>query len=285
MTTAYGNGVPDEEKLAAFLALAAQHGFAVPQEPGDPRALNALLGRLQGHAQQRALNQLLLRAMMQAIYQPENIGHYGLAAEHYLHFTSPIRRYPDLVVHRILKGILAKKLKEKDIERLSATLPAIALHTSGRERVAMEAEREVVLLKKIQFMLDRVGEEFDGFITGVTPHGFFVELVELFVEGMVAVATLPSDFYRYVEQQHALMGEHGRRVFRIGDKVRVRVALVSTERKQIDFVLAETAVQEPRDSRGKPEEYPRIPVKGKRPKSGAKQEGFRKGAGRRGKGR
>ena len=278
---------PDLAKLNEFSEFIHNFGyeFRIIGDSIEPREFQRILEDAQGKPEERMINEVLLRSMKQARYTAENLGHFGLAAPCYTHYTSPIRRYPDLVVHRILKGILSKKLKEKDIERLAATLPEIALHTSGRERVAMEAEREVVLLKKIQFMLDRVGEEFDGFITGVTPHGFFVELVELFVEGMVAVATLPSDFYRYVEQQHALMGEHGRRVFRIGDKVRVRVALVSTERKQIDFVLAETAVQEPRDSRGKPEEYPRIPVKGKRPKSGAKQEGFRKGAGRRGKGR
>ena len=128
----------------------------------------------------------------------------------------------------------------------------------------MEAEREIVLLKKIQFMRDKLGEEFDGFITGVTPYGFHVELVDLFVEGMVHVSLLPQDFYRYLEKQHTLVGEHTGRVFRIGDKIRVTVANVSTEKKQIDFVLAETGARTaPMVS--SVEEYPKIPVKGKRP--------------------
>ena len=278
---------PDLAKLNEFSEFIHNFGyeFRIIGDSIEPREFQTILEDALGKPEERMINEVLLRSMKQARYAAENLGHFGLAAPCYTHFTSPIRRYPDLVVHRILKGVLAKKLKEKDIERLAETLPEIALHTSGRERVAMEAEREVVLLKKIQFMLDRVGEEFDGFISGVTQHGFFVELVELFVEGMVHVTTLPSDFYRYVELQHALMGEHGRRVFRIGDRVRVRVAQVSTERKQIDFVLAEMAVQEPRDSRWQPEEYPKIPVKGKRPKFGTKKGGTNKGAGRRGKGR
>jgi ribonuclease R len=130
----------------------------------------------------------------------------------------------------------------------------------------MEAEREIVDLKKMQFMQDKVGEEYDGFITGVIVHGFFVELVEMFVEGMVHVSTLPRDYYNYVEKQHALVGERSREVFRIGDRVRVRVANVSLEKKQIDFVWVKTASAAAKCTEN--EEYPRIPVTGKRPRCG-----------------
>ena len=273
---------PDLVKLNDFSDFIHNFGyeFKISGDNVEPKQFQSLLEAAMGKHEERMINEMLLRSMKQARYAAENMGHFGLAAQCYTHFTSPIRRYPDLVVHRILKDVLAKKLKEKDIERLATTLPEIALYTSGRERLAMEAEREIVRLKKIQFMQDKVGEEFDGFITGVTPHGFFVELVELFVEGMVHVSTLPQDFYRFVEKHHTLAGEHGRRVFRIGDRVRVRVARVSTERKQIDFVLAEFALTESRDSRWRPEEYPKVPVKGKRPKFAAKKGGHRKGPGK-----
>src|SRR6266545_1829396 len=207
---------------------------------------------------------MLLRSMKQARYAAENIGHFGLAAPCYTHFTSPIRRYPDLVVHRILKALISGGLKEKEKAHLADTLPEVANHTSTSERTAMEAEREIVLLKKVQFMRDKLGEEFDAFISGVSAHGFYVELVELFVEGMVHVTTLPHDFYRYLEKQHTLIGEHGRAVFRIGDRIRVRLVRVSTERKQLDFVLAERKDSAPAGILSAAEEYPKIPVKGKR---------------------
>jgi ribonuclease R len=257
---------PDLAKLNDFSEFIRGFGyeFRVEGDLVDPREFQRLLAEADGKPEERMINEMLLRSMKQARYSAENLGHFGLAAPCYTHFTSPIRRYPDLVVHRILKGILSGKLKDRERERLAATLPEIGVHTSTRERVAMEAEREIVLLKKIQFMRDRIGEEFDGFITGVTPYGFYVELVELFVEGMVPVATLPQDFYQYMEKQHSLVGEHSRRVFRLGDRVRVRLARVSTERKQIDFVLAEQSGAEPGGFLTADERYPKIPVRGKR---------------------
>jgi ribonuclease R len=257
---------PDLAKLSDFSEFIRGFGyeFRVEGEAVDPREFQRLLAEAHGKPEEKMINEMLLRSMKQARYAAENLGHFGLAAPCYTHFTSPIRRYPDLVVHRILKGTLSGKLKERERERLADTLPEIAIHTSMRERVAMEAEREIVLLKKIQFMRDRVGEEFDGFITGVTQYGFFVELVELFVEGMVPVTALPPDFYQYLERQHTLMGEHSRAVFRLGDPVRVRLVRVSTERKQIDFVLAGQGDVAPGDFLTADERYPKIPVRGKR---------------------
>ncbi|RII25181.1 MAG: ribonuclease R [Geobacter sp.] len=260
---------PDQEKLRDFRDFVFNFGYQLRlgEETVSPAELQKLLDQAEGKPEERMINEVLLRCMKQARYSDENLGHFGLAAPCYTHFTSPIRRYPDLVVHRILKGAIAKTLRKQDLERLAETLPETASHTSKRERVAMEAEREIVELKKVQFMADKVGDEFDGIISGVTSFGLFIELVELFVEGMVHISTLPHDFYRYIEKQHSLVGERSRTTYRIGDQVRVRVASVSMERKQIEFVLAGTeSVQSTVKGNGNREEYPRIPVKGKRPR-------------------
>ena len=267
--------LPDPVRINDFREFIFNFGYEFRMIDGKVPSgeLQRLLEQAEGKPEERMINEVLLRCMKQARYAAENLGHFGLAATSYTHFTSPIRRYPDLVVHRILKGVIANRLKERELERLTATLPDIASHSSVRERLSMEAEREIVELKKMQFMQDKVGSEYDGFITGVIVHGFFVELVELFVEGMVHVSTLPRDFYRYQEKRHALEGERTRSVFRIGDRVRVRVANVSLEKKQIDFVLAETALHEKAfGESAENEEYIVVPVKGKRP-AGGKQTG------------
>lgn len=273
---------PDIVKLQDFKEFIFNFGYELPlkDESVDPVSLQALLDQAAGKPEERMINEVLLRSMKQARYSAENVGHFGLAAPCYTHFTSPIRRYPDLQVHRMLKTMLKGRLKESEVERLAATLPDIAAHCSTRERTAMEAEREIVDLKKVQFMQGKVGEELDGIITGVTSFGLFVELVELFVEGMVHISTLPQDFYRYVEKQHLLAGERTGRAFRIGDPVRVRVASVSIERKKIDFVV----VSAEGDQGAQPvayeaEEYRREPVKGKRPRGGKPAAGTGKGKG------
>jgi ribonuclease R len=259
---------PDPIKLHDFREFVHNFGYVlrIDEEKVDPGELQRLLEQAAGKPEERMINEVLLRCMKQARYAAENLGHFGLASPSYTHFTSPIRRYPDLVVHRILKKTLAGRMKGLEKERLVTTLPEIAAHTSSRERVAMEAEREIVALKKVQFMRNRVGEDFDGFITGVSAYGFYVELIDLFVEGMVHISTLGRDYYAYLEKQHALVGERTKEVFRIGDRVRVRVAGVSPEKKQIDFVVADTGEGRPaRAASPDREYYPRIPVKGKRP--------------------
>jgi len=229
---------PDPVKLRDFREFIFNFGYEF-QMDGDrvePGELQRILRQAEERPEEKMINEVLLRCMKQARYSMENLGHFGLASSCYTHFTSPIRRYPDLVVHRILKLILAGKLKESGRERLEKILPETAGHTSGRERIAMEAEREIVDLKKLQFMKDKIGEEYDGFISGVTAFGFFVELVEYFLEGLVHVSSLPRDFYHYAEKQHSLVGEHTGETFRIGEKIRVRVARVSLEKRQIDFI-------------------------------------------------
>ncbi|SNB45849.1 ribonuclease R [Geobacter sp. DSM 9736] len=262
---------PDMIKLRDFREFISGFGydFRFDGERVDPAALQLLLDQAAGKPEERLINEVLLRSMKQARYSAENLGHFGLAASCYTHFTSPIRRYPDLQVHRILKGIITGTLKKGEaLEDLAGKLPDMAIHCSSRERTATEAEREIVDLKKVQFMRGRIGEQFDGFITGVTSYGLFVELIELFVEGMVHVSTMPHDFYRYEEQQHAMIGERSRRTYRLGDRVRVIVAGASLERRQIDFVLAGEdgeAVGDYQHMNQEREEYVRVPVKGKRP--------------------
>ncbi|MBT0664565.1 ribonuclease R [Geobacter pelophilus] len=230
---------PVPEKIQAFSELAAGFGHHLVTEEGRVTGseLQRLLDGAIGKPEELMLNRVLLRSMKQARYAAENLGHFGLAAKTYTHFTSPIRRYPDLVVHRILKLKLAGNIAESTREELENTLPETGIHTSKRERVAMEAERELVELKRLQFMKQKVGEEFEGFIIGVTTSGFFVELNEFFVEGMVPVTGLKDDYYIHAEKQHALVGANTRRMFRIGDRVKVLVAAVSLEQRQIEFAL------------------------------------------------
>jgi ribonuclease R len=179
----------------------------------------------------------MLRTMQKARYDSVNMGHFGLAAASYTHFTSPIRRYPDLVVHRLLREQRHAKVPAERREELAAILPETGRHTSERERRANDAERELIQWKKVRFMADKVGDVFDGYVTGVTSFGLFVELVEHYVEGLVHVSTLADDFYRFTEGSHALFGERTRKVFRLGDHVRVQVVRVDMERRMIDLAL------------------------------------------------
>jgi len=283
--------LPDQEKLEAIALFFSQLGFAeLSADTVKPRDIQALLAHAAGHPEERLINRVLLRSMKQARYAAENLGHFGLAAPCYTHFTSPIRRYPDLVVHRILKWHLLQnteaqgrgKLKGSPFPGYPASLPEIGEHTSKRERVAMEAERDIVELKKVQFMAGKIGEEFAGFVSGVSQFGFFVELEELFVEGLVHISTLPQDLYNFIENEQTLIGERSGARYRIGDPVRVVVAAVSPERRQIEFALAGAVPA----ARATVEEYKKVPVKGKKPEgwryrgSSEKNEKTRSGAGK-----
>lgn len=266
---------PDAQKLAAYRDFILPFGFTLEMQ-GDkvtPQAMQHLIANAAGKPEERMVNYGLLRCMKQARYAAENLGHFGLASACYTHFTSPIRRYPDLIVHRLLKLALARQAGELDkkgqreLERLTATLSEAAEHTSTRERVAMEAERDIVELKKLQFMQGKIGEEFDGFIAGVAGFGLFVELTEVFVEGLVHISTLTDDLYQYDEQNHCLTGRRTGRSLRIGDPARIRVVAVNPQARRIEFVLeSHNPIRQPQGtSQPVPEEYPRLPIKGKRP--------------------
>nr|WP_253895227.1 ribonuclease R [Corallococcus exercitus] len=231
------HGEPDPQKLAAFAVLAEAYGFHLDVEDGvSSKELDAFITQLEGHPEQRALNQLLLRSMMQAVYTSTRVGHYGLAAENYLHFTSPIRRYPDLLVHRILKAVWARKGKrpsESQLEREEERLEGMAQQCSERERAAMTVEREVVAFYAALMMKDRVGEEFDATVAGIAEFGFFVELDEVHVEGLVKAETLGPGS-KLDKRTHSLVYSNGRRV-RVGQKLRVRLLSANTTSRKIDF--------------------------------------------------
>ena len=230
---------PEEEELVHFGEILRGLGcpYTIKGIP-SPKTLQRILAYVEGRPEERMVNHLLLRSMKQARYSEENLGHYALAFPVYTHFTSPIRRYPDLVVHRLLKAHL-KGASRKVWKEWEKRLPEIAIHTSKRERVAMEAEREVVDLKKVEFMKERLGEEFSGIVSGITSFGIFVELDEYPVEGMIHLSTIPDDYYIFDERRHILRGERTKRVFRIGDPVRVIVERVDLLRRRIDFTLVE----------------------------------------------
>src|SRR5262249_21146634 len=158
---------------------------------------------------------LMLRTMQKARYAPENLGHFGLAAESYTHFTSPIRRYPDLIVHRALRAARHGQFDQEMRDDWTEELPEIARHTSDMERRADDAERELLQWKKVKFMADKVGDEFDGYVTGVAAFGLFVQLIEHYVEGLVHVSTMGDDYYRFVESAHMLRGENTQKTYRL----------------------------------------------------------------------
>lgn len=228
---------PDEESINDFIEFI--HGFGLHfKRDGGPKAFQNVLKEVAGKTEERLINHVLLRSMKQAVYSEENVGHFGLAFKDYTHFTSPIRRYPDLVVHRLLKEHMHGRYNKAEREKEEARLPEIAGHTSARERKAMEAEREIVDLKKAQFMMDKVGDEFEGLISGVTSFGLFVELKEYFVEGLVHVSNLRDDFYIFDEKRHSLIGENTKKVFRLGDEVKIVIDRVDLERRRIDLLMA-----------------------------------------------
>ncbi|MBI1994608.1 MAG: RNB domain-containing ribonuclease [Deltaproteobacteria bacterium] len=235
---------PDQDTLHAVSPLLLSLGYRLPlkRERITPKELQRILEACRGKPEEKLLNHVLLRAMKQAHYSPENIGHFGLASSCYAHFTSPIRRYPDLVVHRMLQDALqGKALRPKEKEDLLSYLEESGRHTSERERIAMEAEREMVDLKKAQFMMDKIGEEFGGFVVSLASFGFFVELETYFVDGLVRLSSLQDDSYHYYEKEHLIKGRRHGRAFRLGDRVRVRVTRINAFRSEIDFELIATA--------------------------------------------
>jgi len=251
---------PDVMKVAKFEEFTAGLGYSLgtPLSAVRPRHFQKLLKRLAGKAEERPIAFLMLRTMQKARYAAENLGHFGLATPSYTHFTSPIRRYPDLVVHRALRAVRQGQSDDEQREAWTADLPDVARHTSERERRADDAERELVQWKKVKFMADKVGDEFEGYVTGVAAFGLFVELVEHYVEGMVHVSTMADDYYRLVETAHMLRGENTQRMYRLGDKVRVQVVRVNMEDRRIDLALVEIlervreGARGPRRSRARP---------------------------------
>ena len=289
---------PDPLKVLEFDEFVTSLGYSLGAPPGGavtPAHFQKLVARIQGTPEERPIAFLMLRTMQKARYDALNLGHFGLAAETYTHFTSPIRRYPDLVVHRVLRELRHTAVSDERREELDEDLPETGRHTSEMEVRATEAEREILQWKKVRFMADKVGDSFEGYVTGVTSFGLFVELIEHYVEGLVHVSTMADDYYRFSEQNHTLFGENTRRVYRLGDKVTVQVIRVDQERRQIDLGVAEilAAVRDddrrrgPRRShvrvkreqrKGTPEERRKIKADARRRKQrpGRRERGARK---------
>ncbi len=232
---------PDPLKVEEFEEFVSTLGYSLGAPANDvkPRHFQKLVEKMHGTPEEKPIAFLMLRTMQKARYDEQNRGHFGLAAKSYTHFTSPIRRYPDLIVHRTLREARHDRMNADRKDELIDDLPEIARHTSDRERRADDAERELVQWKKVRFMADKVGDEFEGYITGVTAFGLFIELIEHFVEGLVHVSTMADDYYRFVERAHILRGENTGRVYRLGDKVSVQVIKVDMERRQVDLGLSE----------------------------------------------
>jgi ribonuclease R len=255
---------PNPTKIEEFAEIAASFGHRFSMHgPVPQRGFQRLAREIEGRPEERMLSFLMLRSMQRARYSPQNEGHYGLAMKTYTHFTSPIRRYPDLIVHRVLRKVLEavaqgagksgglsmgqKRALKRQTEpifsedeevALRAALEVIGPHSSGRERQADDAERELMDWRRAEFMAEHVGDEFEGVISSVREFGFFVELLEVFVEGLVHVATIGGDYFEYEERKHRLVGARSGRVFRLGDSVRVVVARVDRLRHRIELSLA-----------------------------------------------
>jgi ribonuclease R len=273
---------PDTKKVEDFEAFITTLGYSLAASGAavKPKHFQKLIDRMKGTPEERPIAALMLRTMQKARYDAVSLGHFGLAAEHYTHFTSPIRRYPDLVVHRMLRESRHGAIGSARREELDEELPEVARHTSEMERRADEAERELVQWKKVRFMADKVGDEYGGYVTGVAAYGLFIELIEHYVEGLVHISSMADDYYRFVEQQHVLQGENTKKIYRLGDKVLVQVVRVDMERRQVDLGLVEILEAVRREEQPRPI---RSRVKPKKEQRRAQRPGRRERAGRKGR--
>ncbi|HXQ63501.1 MAG TPA: ribonuclease R [Steroidobacteraceae bacterium] len=245
---------PDEERILELKRFLATRGLLLETDGDmDPMKLARLLKQVQGRPDAAMLEGMIIRSLAQAVYQPENIGHFGLALGEYAHFTSPIRRYPDLLVHRAIRHVLAGGTAD-GFEHPAREMETLGQECSMRERRADEASRDVVTFLRCVYMLERVGESFDGVVTGVTAFGLFVQLDGMQVDGLVHVASLGRDYYRFEEDRRALVGERSGQRFTLGDRLRVRVTRVDPSERKIDFELVEQVGEafHPRRKPGKP---------------------------------
>ncbi len=236
---------PDPEQMQEFREFSASLGWTIPKSDTiTPDLFNNLLKQIEGEPAEDVINKVMLRHMRQALYSVENIGHFGLASDCYTHFTSPIRRYPDLVVHRLLRRYRDAVPRGREEDELESRLRETCEQASQRERSAMEAERESIKLKQVTYMEDHVGEVFPGIISGVTSFGLFVELEKLVVDGLIHISELDDDYYVYEEKSYRLVGERKRKQYRLGDRIVVKVVRADRTTRQLDFVPATEEEQE-----------------------------------------
>jgi len=234
--------LPDTEKLEDFSKFIYNYGYKIKGLTTlKPKAFQDLLEDIKGKPEEKIISTLMLRSMQQARYSPNNTGHFGLAAEYYCHFTSPIRRYPDLFIHRVMSELIENDYKfktEKRAKKLKKLASDGAKHASEKEREAQLAERDSVDLKKAEYMSRFIGEKFTGVISSVTSFGFFVEL-ENTIEGLVRVESIMDDYYIFNEKQCSLIGEKKHRIYRLGDTVEVVLTKADIETRKIDFAIFE----------------------------------------------
>jgi ribonuclease R len=231
---------PEKEKIENFAELLQEMGYKFSfRGEITPKKLQRVLEKIQGRPEEQFVEEIMLRSLAKAAYQPENIGHFGLAFESYTHFTSPIRRYPDLLVHRVLKSSLNKTLTPELVSTLKSSLKQIGSHCTATEIAADEAERESVKIKQLEFLSERVGGVYDGVISGVVKSGLFVELMGSMVEGFVPFASLEDDYFTLEEGKHRAVGKRSKKTFRLGDKARVIVARVDLDQRRAEFVLVQ----------------------------------------------
>ena len=234
------HGEPNEEKIDRFISFISILGYKINGKIKDvkPTTIKFILEQLKDKEEYHILSSMMLRSMQKAVYDKNNIGHFGLGSKCYTHFTSPIRRYPDLTVHRLLRKYLFKNQINKEVtEYWDNKLIYLTEHSSKKERDSVDCEREVDDMKKAEYMMNHIGEEYDGIISSVTSFGMFVELENL-IEGLIRIEDLPNDNYVYDEATFSIRGDKNKRGYRLGDKVRIKVVQANKEAKTIDFVLA-----------------------------------------------
>jgi pseudouridine-5'-phosphate glycosidase len=227
---------PDEEKMYEFSKFIHNFGYSLKGNVVHPKELQQLLNKIKDKREESIINNMMLRSLKKAIYSPDASTHFGLAAEYYCHFTSPIRRYPDLQIHRIIKGHIKGKYSEDGLQKLYERTALAAEQSSKMERLADEVERDTEKIRIAEFMSDKIGQEYEGVVSGVTNFGVFVEL-ENTVEGLVHISNMVDDYYIYDDEKKELFGQGSHKTYKIGDRVKVRVDNVSIPKAEIDFAL------------------------------------------------